>query len=49
MPKARERDGVFQRKDRSGWYVSYVDAAIKTKVEKSGWWITAEERQLNEV
>src|SRR5208337_4731305 len=29
MPKAKERDGVFQRKDRSGWWVSYVDASRK--------------------
>lgn len=29
MPKAKERDGVFQRKDRSGWFVSYIDASGK--------------------
>lgn len=34
MPKARERDGVFQRSDRSGWWVSYVDAGGKRKKEK---------------
>ncbi|HET7104278.1 MAG TPA: tyrosine-type recombinase/integrase [Terracidiphilus sp.] len=34
MPKAKERDGVFQRKDRSGWWVSYVDASGKRKKEK---------------
>jgi len=34
MPKARERDGVFQRKDRSGWWVSYVDGSGKRKKEK---------------
>jgi integrase len=36
VAKARERDGVFQRKDRSGWYVSFVDAEgfrRKQKVE----------------
>ena len=27
MPKAKERDGVYYRKDRSGWYVSYIDAS----------------------
>jgi hypothetical protein len=32
--KAKERDGVFQRKDRSGWWVSYVDASGKRKKEK---------------
>jgi integrase len=34
MPKAKERDGVFQRKDRSGWWVSYIDASSKRKKEK---------------
>jgi integrase len=34
MPKAKERDGVFQRKDRSGWWVSYVDGSGKRKKEK---------------
>jgi integrase len=34
MPRAKERDGVFQRKDRSGWWVSYVDASGKRKKEK---------------
>ncbi len=27
MPKARERDGVYYRKDRGTWWVSYTDAA----------------------
>lgn len=27
MTKARARDGVYQRKDRPGWWVSYIDAA----------------------
>jgi len=26
MPKAQERDGVYQRSDRPGWWVSYMDA-----------------------
>ena len=26
MPKAKERDGVYQRTDRPGWWVSYIDA-----------------------
>lgn len=26
MPKARERDGVYYRKDRGCWWVSYTDA-----------------------
>lgn len=26
MPKARERDGVYYRKDRASWAVSYIDA-----------------------
>jgi integrase len=34
MPKAKERDGVFQRKDRGGWWVSYVDASGKRHKEK---------------
>lgn len=34
MPKARERDGVFQRKDRTGWWISYVDSNGKRKKEK---------------
>ncbi len=34
MPKAKERDGVFQRKDRSGWWVSYVDGSGTRKKEK---------------
>ena len=34
MPKAKERDGVFQRKDRSGWFVSYIDASGKRRKEK---------------
>lgn len=35
MPKAKQRDGVFQRKDRSGWFISYIDTSgrrRKTKV-----------------
>ena len=34
MPKAKVRDGVFQRKDRSGWFVSYIDASGARKKEK---------------
>ncbi len=26
MPKAKGRDGVYYRKDRGGWWVSYMDA-----------------------
>jgi len=26
MPKARERDGVYYRKDRGSWWVSYTDS-----------------------
>ena len=33
MPKAKERDGVFQRKDRAGWWVSYIDASGKRRKE----------------
>ncbi len=36
MPKAKERDGVYQRKDRAGWWVSYIDASgarVRQKVE----------------
>jgi integrase len=34
MAKAKERDGVFQRKDRAGWWVSYVDSSGKRHKEK---------------
>ncbi|TCK75878.1 tyrosine-type recombinase/integrase [Acidipila rosea] len=34
MPKARERDGVFQRKDRGGWWISYIDASGQRRKEK---------------
>jgi integrase len=34
MPRAKERDGVFQRKDRAGWWVSYIDASGKRRKEK---------------
>ena len=36
MPKAKERDGVYYRKDRGIWSVSYIDASgkrIRQKVE----------------
>ena len=38
MPKAQERDGVYQRKDRPGWWVSYIDAKgerVRRKVTAS--------------
>jgi len=31
MPKARERDGVYYRKDRAAWAVSYIDASGRRK------------------
>ena len=31
MPKANERDGAFQRSDRAGWWVSYIDSSGKRK------------------
>jgi integrase len=34
MPRAQGRDGVFQRTDRKGWWVSYVDSTGKRKKEK---------------
>lgn len=34
MPKAKERDGVFQRKDRSGWFISYIDATGTRRKQK---------------
>ena len=34
MPKTKERDGVFQRRDRSGWWVSYIDSSGKRRKEK---------------
>jgi site-specific recombinase XerD len=34
MPRAKERDGVFQRRDRAGWWVSYIDATGQRKKEK---------------
>ncbi|MGD0155109.1 MAG: site-specific integrase [Terracidiphilus sp.] len=36
MPKAKERDGVYYRKDRGIWSVSYIDASgqrVRQKVE----------------
>ena len=33
MPKARERDGVYYRKDRGAWWVSYTDANGKRQRE----------------
>jgi integrase len=36
MPKAKERDGVYYRKDRGIWSVSYIDASgerVREKVE----------------
>lgn len=36
MPRAKVRDGVYQRPDRPGWWVSYVDAngtRLRRKVE----------------
>jgi integrase len=36
MPKAKERDGVYYREDRKGWWVSYMDASgerVRKKVE----------------
>ena len=36
MPKAKERDGVYYRKDRGIWCVSYIDASgerVREKVE----------------
>ena len=38
MPRAKVRDGVYQRPDRPGWWVSYVDASgrrLRRKVEAS--------------
>jgi integrase len=34
MEKAKERDGVFQRNDRHGWWVSYVDITGKRRKQK---------------
>lgn len=34
MAKAQSRDGVFQRKDASGWYVSYVDTRKRRRKQK---------------
>jgi integrase len=31
MPKAKERDGVYYRKDRAAWAVSYIDASGERK------------------
>jgi integrase len=38
MPRAKERDGVYQRPDRPGWWVSYMDAdgeRVRKKVTAS--------------
>ena len=34
MPKAKERDGVYYRKDRANWWVSYTDASGKRVRER---------------
>ena len=34
MPRAKERDGVYQRPDRPGWWVSYMDASGKRQRRK---------------
>ena len=34
MPKPTGRDGVFQRKDSPGWYVSYVDSLGQRKKKR---------------
>lgn len=34
MPKATSRDGVFQRKDTAGWYISFVDAKGKRRKKR---------------
>ena len=31
MPKQRKRDGVYWRKDRGAWWVSFVDASGKRR------------------
>jgi integrase len=41
MPKAKARDGVYYRKDRAGWWVSYMDATGERVREK----VTAYTRQ----
>lgn len=33
MPKAKERDGVYYRRDRGAWWVSYTDAAGRRQRE----------------
>jgi integrase len=38
MPRAKERDGVYQRSDRAGWWVSYMNASgerVRQKVAAS--------------
>ena len=34
MPKAKERDGVYYRADRAGWWVCYIDASGKRQRRK---------------
>jgi hypothetical protein len=34
MSKAKERDGVFQRQDRRGLFVSYIDTSGKRRKER---------------
>jgi len=34
MPKAKERDGVYQRKDRAGWWASWIDANGRRRQRK---------------
>jgi integrase len=34
MPRAKQRDGVFQRRDRAGWWISYVNVEGLRRKEK---------------
>lgn len=49
MPRAKERDGVYTRDDRPGWWISYVDEYGKRRQKKTnGFTLTQARNILNE-
>jgi hypothetical protein len=49
MPRAKERDGVYTRDDRPGWWISYVDEYGKRRQKKTnGSTLTQARNILNE-
>jgi integrase len=46
MPRARERDGVYTRSDRPGWWISYVDEYDKRRQRKTNGSTLTQARQI---